>query len=178
MKKHLLLPILAMFFLAIGLSSCDDTPPPPPPFDPTYNDYYLVGQWDLVQINGKPVTGFSQNFFDFYSDGSGWFYYWDNGTQYKELISWYCYDMSHSQVLVVNYQYGGSLECNYYFSNDGYYLYLTWYEYGRPMTYVYEFTGDLYSPRKTIKEGAKDSPVKSSAARPGLMTESKAVVKP
>ena len=171
MKKYLLLPLLALIVCAVGLTSCDDGPPRPP-YDPTYLDADLVGQWDLIYINGSPVSGYQQNFFDFYSNGSGRYYYYENGAQYWEPIKWYCIDGYSYAYLHVDYSSGPPLECRYWFSSDYYRLYMSWTDsYGRQTQYVYQYTGDAPAPRKFIEETLKGkgmTEAASSEARPGV----------
>ncbi len=171
MKKHILLPLLSVIFCAVTFSSCDDDDYY---YDNTYLDRNLVGQWDLIFINGRPVSGYTQNFFDFYSDGSGKYYYYENGQQYWEWIDWWCYDGYSSPVLHVKYSTGAPLNCAYSFNSDATRLYLRWTDgAGYAMEYVYAYTGSAQSKkRETMKKMLESSGFAEdsvSAVRPGTV---------
>lgn len=163
MKKHLLLPILSAIFCLAAFTGCDDD-------DNVYTflDRNLVGQWDLIFINGRPVSGYSQNFFDFYSDGSGKYYYYENGVQYWEWIDWWCYNTNYAPVLHVVYSSGAPLNCNYTFNSNATRLYLSWSTPGGgTMEYVYEYTGPAQSPDRQAMERV----LKASGMQPGANSE-------
>lgn len=170
MKKKLLLPLLSVIFCAVAFTSCDDDDYY---YDDTYLDRDLVGQWDLIFINGNPVSGFKQNFFDFYSDGSGKYYYYENGQQYWEWIDWWCYDGYYSPVLHINYSSGAPLNCSYSFNSDASRLYLSWTDSGGyRMEYVYAYTGSAQvSPRKVVEQVLRSGAAATdgnSESRPGI----------
>lgn len=175
MKKHLSIPLLGVLFCcAVAFTSCDDDDYYY--YDSTYYDRNLPGQWDLIFVNGRPVSGYEQNFFDFYTDGSGKYYYYENGVQYWEWIDWWCYDDYYTQVLHINYSSGAPLDCAYSFNSDFSRLYLSWTgPGGRRQEYVYAYTGPAQvKPSKTEARAnavsalsSGDDTASSSLMRPG-----------
>lgn len=152
MKKWHLIPLLLSLLSLPLFTSCDDDddfPGPGPYYPDTYIDEYLVGQWDLVRVNGDEVSGFDQHFFDFFSNGTGKYYYYDGGEQFWEWIEYYCYDNSYgTPTLHVDYESGSSLECAFGFNSDYTRLILQWNApNGSLVTYEYAYTGAADKPR-------------------------------
>lgn len=181
MKKNLLLPILTAVVCAVAFTSCDDDD-----YYYGYDTYYdrdLPGQWDLLTINGRFVYDDEKNFFDFYTNGSGKYYYYKNGNQYWEWIDWYCYYDYSTPVLHIKYSDGVPLDCAYHFNSNASRLYLQWTEAdGYRMEYVYEYTGPAEAKRREVEKimrgTAADSgsslKAASSLPRPGQSVETPA----
>lgn len=174
MKKNLILPIFAAILSAFIFTSCDDE------YYVIEEDYYydrdIPGQWDLVYVNGHPVAGFDQNFFDFYTDGTGKYYYYEDGYQYWEWIEWWCYEdyYSYAPVLHIEYSSGAPLDCDYSFNSDATLLYMSWIsDRGRRQEYVYQYVGPAEVKRREVEKimrgtTPKDTAgVSSSMPRPG-----------
>lgn len=171
-KKLLLLSLLCALLCGVMLTSCDDDDYYPPyyPGGDSYLDRNLPGQWDLAFINGSVVEGFEKNFFDFYSDGTGKYYYYDNGEQYWEWIKWWCYDNGYDDpVLHIDYSSGSPLNSYYWFNRDYSRLYLKFNTPSGWVQYVYDYTGPTNAPRHLMEKSpsADKSTVSASAMRPG-----------
>lgn len=144
MKRHFtaLLLVVVAFLAAGGLTSCDD-------YDdwgwydgPTGDYFYdsdLDGAWELVQADGIPVGSGSTNYLDFYGDGHGMYYYYDNGTPVSERMGYFCqYSNNGASRYQVNvrYEYGQPTTMNYWFAGGS--LWMQWRTGGgRVVTYVY-----------------------------------------
>lgn len=154
-KLQLLIPMLVALFCSVTFSSCEDDYPPFPPGSDEYRylDRYLVGQWDLAYINDQPVYDYERNFFDFYSDGTGKYYFFEHGKEYFEWIDWYCYEYGNDDPLLhIEYSTGAPLDSYYYFNRD--YSMLTMRFKGEHgwVDYVYEYTGGFDSPKRMIQK--------------------------
>ena len=137
MKKNLPL-LLAAILLPVLFSACDD--------DYYYydNDPYIVGEWELIYADGRPVTGYQVNYLEFYQNGTGMYYYYDNRHPYEMRLRWavdYYYD---SNVLTINYEDGTYAEMDYWYNGNYTRLYTSWYSGGGYQhTYVYQLIDDF-----------------------------------
>lgn len=138
MKKtlHLRLPALLLIILpALALTSCVEYDGPQ-----TYIDGRLCGAWKLVAANGTPVYGYASNYFEFFRNGSGYYYEFENGELYPESINFWCEDAyssgPSSQMLCVQYQTGSDLSTAYWFDAGGNLL-MRWVTSSGPVTYTY-----------------------------------------
>lgn len=137
----------ALFLTAIlSLQSCVGWEPAPGPgYNQRFYDTALTGAWELVSINGMTVAPSNSNFFRFYGNGRGAYYYYVNGIPRKENISYWCEDSFNSvsrYELYVSYEGSSPSPMNYWFSSSGNYLTMQWYSDRGLTRYVY-----AYSPR-------------------------------
>lgn len=141
MKRLNWLLVMVVWALGLGLSACDDSYPPPGGWGSSLDDN-LVGSWQLIYVNGVPVSGTAANYFDFYGSGRGTYYYYQGGVAYSEPVTWWNeYDSSGNWLCI---QYTGSYsEVRYWFNSDATRLYMQWYEAGRMQQYVYAYTGSV-----------------------------------
>ena len=138
-KLKILIPLVTLIF-CLGFSSCRDDDYGPSRY---FYDSYLTGYWQLRQINGSWVSEYQSNYLYFDGYGRGRYYYYDRGQLYYKSLKYECYEPwdSYSD-LQLNILYQGDYtpqSMNYYFSNDGYTLYLWWREGGRTITYTYSY---------------------------------------
>ncbi len=140
MKK--LLPLLLMLLsLPVMLTSCDD--------DNYYYsgyDQYLVGQWELIYADGRPVTGYAVNYLDFYSNGTGIYYFYEHGLPYNMDIAWASDIWGDSSVLYINYADGTSVSMDYWYNSNATRLYTSWYSGGYRHEYIYRLVNDFSWP--------------------------------
>ena len=134
------LPLIALIF-SLGFSSCRDDDYGPSPY---FYDSYLTGYWQLTRIDGVRVPEYQSNYLYFDGYGRGLYYYFDNyGRLYSKTLRYECFDPGYSYSdLQLNILYQGDRypqSMNYYFSGDGYTLYLWWKEGGRTVTYAYSY---------------------------------------
>lgn len=137
---------LVMIMSGIGLSSCyidGDIWNPAPPYgwNNTFYDQNLNGYWQLVQINGRNVSGYDVNYLYFNGDGRGRYYYYDRGVRYWENTAYWCQDaVSGNTYYQINLQYettGSPTTMNYYFADRGRTLVMQWWTNGGTVQYVY-----------------------------------------
>lgn len=143
-----------MVILGTGLSSCyiDGgiwSPSPPYDWNNTFYDQNLNGYWQLVQINGRNVSGYDVNYLYFNGNGRGRYYYYNRGTRYWENTAYWCQDaVSGTTYYQINLQYetsGQPTTMNYYFADRGRTLVMRWQTYnGTVVQYVY--TSIPYAP--------------------------------
>lgn len=148
MKKLYTLRILALSIFALvllsPLTSCDDNDAwaPVPPYGwNTFFDNRLNGTWQLVQANGRPVTGYDVNYMDFYGNGRGRYYYYSGGRPDSEQMAYWCQvsDNSNSNYQMnIQYEYGSPSTVNYWFTDRGAHLWMQWQSGAGVITYVYE----------------------------------------
>lgn len=141
--RNLILGSTAALLLTPMFSSCtidDDSwyPVPPNGWNNYFYDTALNGRWELVQANGRPVGPYDTNYMDFYGNGRGTYFYYENGRMYQENMAYYCqrsgYGPSDRQINV-QYEYGNPVTMWYWF--NGNYLYMEWNTNYRRNTYVY-----------------------------------------
>ena len=139
--KKLIPLLLVLLALPVALTSCDDD-------DYYYSGYdqYLVGQWELIYADGRPVTGYSVNYLDFYSNGTGIYYFYDRGLPYNMDISWATDIWGGSSVLYINYADGTSVSMDYWYNSNATRLYTSWYSGGYRHEYVYQLVNDFTWP--------------------------------
>lgn len=142
MKKTLhplaLTGLLITIFMAFGLSSCisDDNWND----GPTYTDSRLNGIWEQIQAQGQPVSPSETQYFDFFGNGRGNYYYYRNGRLVQERITYQCQpSVSGASRYQVNIYYssdGSVSTVNYWFTNGN--LWMSWMTNGgTTVTYVY-----------------------------------------
>lgn len=142
MKKTLRFPLLTGLFavicMTLALSSCtsDDYW-----YDgPDYTDSRLDGLWQQVQAQGRPVSAFDTQYFDFFGNGRGYYYYYQNGRLVRERINYQCQpSVSGASRYQVNisYENGGTSTINYWFTGGD--LWMSWMTNGgTTVTYVYK----------------------------------------
>lgn len=128
--------------LAMTLGSCtvDGWGPLPPTGWNTFYDQRLNGKWQLVQANGRPVTGYAVNYMAFYGSGSGMYYYYSQGYPYRERMAYWCQQggsVSNQYEINIQYEGGGASTMNYWFTDGGSRLWMSWMDGGSTVTYVY-----------------------------------------
>lgn len=149
----------------LGFSSCEDyTSPPPPGGNSSSIDPYLIGTWELTFVNGHRVNGYEVNYLDFYSNGSGYYYYYDYGMEYELGFDFWSEYRENIGYLFINYYDGVRAKMTYYFMQYDKTLVLKWWENNMEMEYVYYYVSDMYwSPQK-------DTTSSTFALRPGATT--------
>lgn len=141
---RLLLVLLLVTSCCVTFTSCDDdiwSPYPPSGWN-TFYDSGLDGKWQLVQANGRPVGNYDTNYMDFYGNGRGMYYYYQNGSRYRERIAYWCQDTYGSSTsryqINIKYEDGSASTMNYWFTAGGRDLWLQWMTgSGNTVTYVY-----------------------------------------
>lgn len=146
--------LLAAVALLVGcvasFSSCTDDdgwyPYPPSGWNSTYYDNYLTGAWRLVQVNSRPVTGYDVNYLEFYGNGRGRYYYYQNGQLYRERMAYWCedfYGSGFNPELNLQYQSGQSSTMSYWFTDNGNSLWMQWNTSQGTVTYLYRYTNTI-----------------------------------
>ncbi len=150
MKNRFLLKTLAALTLlvpAIGLTSCSSDDYEnwwggPPQGWNTFFDRALTGSWQLVQADGKDVSGFSANYMTFYSNGTGFYYAYDDGELDREEIRYWCQKTDTTESgTQINIQYDdddhSSATMSYWITDGD--LWLQWFDQrvNKVVTYVY-----------------------------------------
>lgn len=135
-----LLGILLAVIGSMSITSCVGYVGPVPPTTNQY-DSRLNGYWQLVRINGYPISGYDVNYMFFNGNGWGVYYYYLNNRRYSESLSYWCQNsvnnISYYQVNVKYQNTASTTTMNYSFSNGSNTLYLQWYDGGRLQTYTY-----------------------------------------
>ena len=133
--------------LSLVLTSCDDDyyGPPGATYDPD-----LIGTWELFQADGSPVYGYQVNWLEFYRNGNGTYFYYNNGDQYSMdfyyAVDWY----GGGSELYIDYADGRSAAMDHCFNSNRTYLYTQWYERGYRHTYVYRYVdGPSWAPLRS-----------------------------
>ncbi|MBD5232208.1 MAG: hypothetical protein HDS66_08685 [Bacteroidales bacterium] len=153
MKKFF--PLLFILALIPALfTSCDDD-------GYYYNDYdsYLPGQWQLISADGIRVTGYNVNYLDFYSNGAGTYYYYQNTIPYKMALRWSVDLYAGGSVLYITYADGSQVSMDYWYNSNYTRLYTSWYEGAYRHEYVYQLIDDFSwgAPAKApATQGAAD----------------------
>lgn len=151
MKNRFLFKTLAAMALLVpvlGLTSCSNDDDDdgwwggPPQGWNTFFDRALTGTWQLVQADGKDVTGFSTNFMTFYSNGTGYYYEYEEGELDREEIRYWCQNTDTTESgKQINIQYDDdaqdSATMSYWFTDGD--LWLQWMNNkdNKVVTYVY-----------------------------------------
>ncbi len=144
--------IVAIFFSST-LTSCDENWIPDYPPGGTNDSFYdnsLTGcYWELCQVNSSIVRPNEVNVLEFFRNGTGYYYYFDEGIPKRMYTDWWC-EWSNNNVskYQINISYGGDLPMtmNYWFTSDRYddYLWIQWYShYYGTTTYIYRAVNDL-----------------------------------
>lgn len=145
MKKILLsmlLCVLGTIGGGLALSSCSDDDDWYPGGGYFY-DIDLVGYWKLYQVNGVRVQGTQVNYLDFVGRGSGYYYYYDNALPFTERISYYCSSGYSTDNITIQYANGQVSTMDYWFSDNGRSLWLSWNSYSGTYTYLYRLTNGV-----------------------------------
>lgn len=150
MKKHLNHILLLIIFTALStgfLSSCvtDDDWGYYPDGGNAFYDSRLEGWWVLTQANGQNVTYYDTNYLEFLGSGRGYYYYYVNGREYSERMTYFCQESgSPSSRFQINLQYGNSqpTTMTYWFTDNNDSLWLQWLTASGTVTYLYRpYTG-------------------------------------
>lgn len=145
LKLHLLLSLLVLA-LSATLTGCADDGPPYPDF----TDDRLIGTWQLIGVNGTPVSEWETNYLRFdgqppYSDmGMGLYGYYSRGQLMVEDMWYVCsnYGGPRGQQITIEYESGQNSTMNYWFS-DSETLVMQWDTAGGSITYTYALTDDI-----------------------------------
>lgn len=141
MKKRLLTAILftlTLVGIGITLPSCDDDNGPG-----YFYDTALLGDWQLYQINGAIVGGTQVNYLSFRNRGNGYYYYYERGYPYRERISYWCALGYNTDTITITYADGQTSTMNYWLSDNGTALWMSWNTYQGTYTYMYRLTYNL-----------------------------------
>ncbi len=148
MKTAKLIRLSGLFLLCFialgGFSSCDsdDWDPAPPPGWNSFYDDRLDGTWELVEANGRPVVGTAVNYVSFYGNGTGRYYYYNNGQQFSEKMAYWC-QVANNGVsryqMNMKYEYTNPSTVNYWFTNNPPRLWMQWGTGAGIVTYGYRF---------------------------------------
>lgn len=153
------------------LTSCEESYPPPGGWGGSYIDRSLVGSWQLINVNGYPVSGYQSNYFTFYMSGQGYYYYYQNGIAMSVPVTFWNENDYQGSWLCIQYPDSYS-EMNYWFNSNGSYLYMSWMEGGRQQQYVYAFTsGFVWNAPAREKVKAADAAGDSMEAPGGVGRE-------
>lgn len=131
-----LLAIMAVIMAgALGVTSCTDGYYPPGPVN-GYYDPSLVGDWELVQINGYTIRPSQKNYMCFYGGGNGQYYYMQHGFPYAENIYYWCQSNGYGdRTLTITYSDGQVSTMYYWFSGSS--LMMQWNTGTQTVTYRY-----------------------------------------
>lgn len=170
MKKTYTLLMLLVLSLCVGLSSCDDDIYGPPG---TNYDSALVGTWELYSADGSPVYGYQVNWLQFNRNGTGSYYFYQDGRQYEMGLYWGVDWYAGSKELYIDYNDGRSASMDYWFNSNATYLYTQWYERGYRHTYVYRYVdGPAWAPLRQAPAAEGDAApqvsLMQSLTAPGL----------
>lgn len=91
-----------------------------------YYDHYLTGTWQLVQINGSPIGPAEANYFSFYGNGNGMYYYHRGMRDFEEPINYWCNDTYADSYITIDYSGGRESQMQYWFSNGYTSLWMQW----------------------------------------------------
>lgn len=133
----------------LTLTSCDDDYY----YDNGY-DSYLVGTWELIQANGRPVRGYATNYLSFYSGGSGEYSYYENRVPYRMALRWSVSSWYDGAVLYITYADGSQVSMDYWYNSNGTLLYTSWYSGGYRNEYVYQLVDDFTWPMDSFARGS------------------------
>lgn len=149
LKRFLKKSVLPMMFgtmLVAGLNSCDNEEWND--LDSYFYDSRLKGYWQLVEVNGEAVDGYSVDFMSFNGGGQGELYYYVNTDEELENLQYTCQesvnDVSEYQINIMYDNSSTPKTMNYTFDNDNQTLHLLWIDNGVPMDYTY--TAYPYEP--------------------------------
>lgn len=165
MKKINLLAGAAALALAASLTGCADSPPPPGSWDDYDPD--IVGTWELSEWNGRPVSGYSVNYMQFYNNGSGTLYAYENGLPYQDPFNYQCF-WRGDDTYTLNLYYADGMNSSvtyWYEGQNADYLVMQWVENGRRQEYVYVYCDNFYWDAPATRTDAAVPP--QSTPRPG-----------
>lgn len=144
-KTRVLLVALVTFFSVTLFTSCDSDDGywwGTPPYGWNFQDNRLNGYWQLVQYNSDPVPVNETNYMYFNGNGSGMYYYLDNGDREQEQLRYWCQDAvsgASNYQINIKYEYSSPLTTSYWFTHGANTLWLQWATGGgRVQTYVYD----------------------------------------
>lgn len=111
-----LLPLL-IAVVALCTASCDED---------TFDDPVIVGSWALIEAGGVPIYEYDADYYNFHSDGTGEYQYYD--AYYDQWVyEPFYWEIEGINMLYIRYHnaYMGDARC--YFRYDGAYLYFSEY---------------------------------------------------
>lgn len=154
MKKHLHkvlagAAIICAMAITSGLTACNDNDgwyPEHPDFYPnTFFDRMLNGTWRLVSDNSVTVDGTAVNYLEFYGNGEGRYFYYDNGIRESVEMYYGCIGVDSAVTQTqLNLQYGD----------------------GRPTSMLYWFTPNRLWLQWTSPDGVHTYAYSPSAGAP------------
>lgn len=128
MKRKFILPIVTLLLMLV--SSCTVNAPWR---ETTFFDSRLYGDWELIEVNGRPINRYNADFFYFNGNGGGMYYYYYYGRPYEERMTYYCTTSngpSNPNQISIFFEATPNLtNIDYYFDNSANFLYLEWYDY-------------------------------------------------
>ena len=106
--------LLLVVVSAVAMTSCED------------DDYYysdLIGSWQLVESGGRPVYDLETDYYTFYSDGTGYYSYYDQmGRIWDEPFLW---GERPGGRLLLSYDNPAFGDESCYYRYDGRYMYFS-----------------------------------------------------
>lgn len=146
-KLHigLLLAVLSLWAISAFTSCSDDSGywvGAPPQGWNVYYDSRLNGDWQLIQANGRDVTGDATNYLEFFGDGVGRYSYYSNGRLYSERTNYWCnkaYSAGSNMQMNIKYESGQAATMLYWFTDNANLLWMSWSTGSGTVTYVYRY---------------------------------------
>lgn len=149
MMKHILrnLAMVATAVMsAVSFTSCDNGDEDfwwGPDNGNRYHDNNLFGTWQLIEANGHDVPLNETNYLEFFNSGRGYYFYYTDGRQTTQRITWVCNAGNYRDSITIRYQDGRQSTMNYRLTDNANYLYLQWYDVsGYQYTYIYHYIGN------------------------------------
>lgn len=112
------------------------------PYSNPQYDRDLIGAWELYQADGAPVYGYQVNWLEFFRDGRGTYYYYQNGDQKSMGMTYKIKWSDNKNDMNINYADGHTSSMQYWFNTNRSYLYTQWDEEGISHTNVYRYVTD------------------------------------
>lgn len=134
--------VICALVMTAGLTSCSDNdgwyPEHPNYYPSTFFDRNLTGTWRLVSDNSVNVEGTAVNYLDFYGNGNGRYFYYENGTPTSVAMYYGCVGVDSAVTQTqLNLQYGNGNPTSmlYWFTPNR--LWLQWTSGSGVHTYAY-----------------------------------------